>query len=50
MQSIEFGCMPTDDELKIALKEGYNALVEMKKGNATQTSTINEEVYNFNAL
>ena len=42
--------MPTDVELKVSLKGGYKALVEMKKSNATNASTVNEEVYKFNAF
>jgi hypothetical protein len=40
--------MPTDEDLKVSLTGGYKALVEMKKGKAHNTSTINEEVNKLN--
>jgi hypothetical protein len=32
MHSTKYGNIPTVDDLKIALKGGYKALVELKKG------------------
>ena len=40
--------MPTDEEIKVSLKGGYNTLTGLKEANAPNISTVNEEVYKLN--